>query len=119
MNPTKHHECYTRNKRDFVYQIYPRLNWDAVKDFQSAVKFYEKTFETQEENEPPPQQEAAEEKKEGEEGEEEAEDPDAEGEEEANGNGEGSFFGGKKPGGISNMNATMKRDRDNYRKKLQ
>jgi hypothetical protein len=42
--PDKHHECFTRNKRDFMWQICPKLVYDARRDFQSSLKMYEKMF---------------------------------------------------------------------------
>lgn len=33
--PKKHYDCFTRNKRDFMWQIIPKLNFDARRDFES------------------------------------------------------------------------------------
>ena len=44
ISPPKYTECFSRNKRDFVYQIWPRLNFDARKDYESAMEFFIKNF---------------------------------------------------------------------------
>jgi hypothetical protein len=31
---------FTRNARDFVFQVQPKMNFDARKDYRQAVKFY-------------------------------------------------------------------------------
>lgn len=32
---------FCRNARDFVFQIQPKMNFDARKDYRQAVKFYQ------------------------------------------------------------------------------
>ena len=34
-------DTFCRNSRDFVFQIQPKFNFDARKDYRQAVKFYE------------------------------------------------------------------------------
>ena len=112
MNPPKHQECFTRNKRDFCFQIVPRLAFDARKDYQSALKFFEKNFGEQQEA---PDAEAA-------------KAPNAQ--EATNNDGDGgganesrasatSFLGQKGPRKGGTMTAGMKKDRDNFKKRLQ
>mmetsp|Transcript_6821 Transcript_6821/g.11003 ORF Transcript_6821/g.11003 Transcript_6821/m.11003 type:complete len:119 (+) Transcript_6821:71-427(+) len=43
------HECFSRNKRDFIFQIVPKLSFDARKDYMSQIHFFEKNFEDQKE----------------------------------------------------------------------
>lgn len=31
--PQVHSECFTRNKRDFCFQVWPKLTFDARKDY--------------------------------------------------------------------------------------
>lgn len=113
MNPTRHQECFTRNKRDFCFQIVPKLAFDARKDYQSALKFFEKNF-------------GAEQEVPDEGGEKQA--PNAQ--EATNNDGEAggnnasrasatSFLGRKGPRAGGARAASMKKDRDNFRKKLQ
>ena len=52
INPEAHQECFTRNKRDFVFQIRPKLNYDARRDYEGALAFYQKTFVDQDDGEP-------------------------------------------------------------------
>ena len=35
---------FTRNKRDMCFQVYPRVAFDARNDYQSALKFFDKSF---------------------------------------------------------------------------
>ena len=35
---------FTRNKRDMYFQVYPRVAFDARNDYQSALKFFDKSF---------------------------------------------------------------------------
>ena len=44
INPEQHQECFTRNKRDFVFQVMPKLNYDARRDYEAALQFYSQTF---------------------------------------------------------------------------
>lgn len=44
MNPTKMSEILMRNKRDAVWQIGPKLAFDARQEYISAIEFYEKNF---------------------------------------------------------------------------
>ena len=34
-------QTFCRNARDFVFQIQPKMNFDARKDYRQAVKFYQ------------------------------------------------------------------------------
>ncbi len=34
-------QIFCRNNRDFVFQIQPKMNFDARKDYRQAVKFYQ------------------------------------------------------------------------------
>lgn len=34
-------QVFCRNRRDFVFQIQPKMNFDARKDYRQAVKFYQ------------------------------------------------------------------------------
>lgn len=32
---------FCRNSRDFIFQIQPKMNFDARKDYKQAIKFYQ------------------------------------------------------------------------------
>ena len=34
-------QAFCRNSRDFVFQIQPKMNFDARKDYRQAAKFYQ------------------------------------------------------------------------------
>jgi hypothetical protein len=34
-------QTFCRNSRDFVFQIQPKMNFDARKDYKQAIKFYQ------------------------------------------------------------------------------
>ena len=42
LNPPALSEVLARNKRDFVWQIMPKVGFDARKDYDDALDFYEK-----------------------------------------------------------------------------
>ncbi len=37
-------EVFCRNSRDFVFQVFPKLNYDAFKDHKQALKFYKRNM---------------------------------------------------------------------------
>ena len=41
---TGQRECFTRNKRDFMFQVWPKLNFDARKDYESGLEIFNKNF---------------------------------------------------------------------------
>ena len=43
-NPQNHQDCFTRNKRNFCFQIWPKLSYDARREYQEQVAFFEETF---------------------------------------------------------------------------
>jgi hypothetical protein len=47
MNPNSMNEVLMRNKRDSVWQVCPKLAFDARKDFDNALELFEKTFGSQ------------------------------------------------------------------------
>lgn len=53
-NPRDHQECFTRNKRDFCFQIWPRLSYDAMKEYRKARDFFQQAY-----GEPPVEEGAA------------------------------------------------------------
>ena len=48
-SPLNHQECFTRNKRNFCFQIWPKLSYDARHEYEEQLKFFEETFGEQEE----------------------------------------------------------------------
>jgi len=88
----------------------PRLAFDARKDYQSALKFFEKNFGAEQEA-PEPEKAAP--------NVQEATNNDGEG---AGGNDQNasatSFLGQKGPPSTGNMTPGMKKDRDNFKKRL-
>lgn len=116
MNPELHQECFVRNKRDYCFQILPRLNFDARKDYESAIKFYKRHFcENQDINVEVEKEEAApvDENK--------ANDENEEMNESAT-----SLVGDSEDGivdpanqGVSSMSSAMRKDQDNQKRKIQ
>ena len=101
-----------------MFQVWPKLNFDARKDYESGLEIFNKNFSEKiaDDDMGGDDAEAAEKKPE----EEEAGDAGVQGEGE---NPEGnmsmsSFFGSKKPKNQRSMNAGMKQDRENFLKKL-
>ena len=37
-------KCFSRNFRDFMFQIQPKLNYDARKDYEETRKFYNRNL---------------------------------------------------------------------------
>lgn len=116
INPEQHQECFTRNKRDFVFQIMPKLTYDARRDYESALETFSKIFMDDDagENEkgkgdsgPSP---STKKNRSGVDEEEEISDPDDH-------VSQTSFFGN--PPVSRPLSHQMKKDRDNYKKKVQ
>ena len=101
-----------------MFQVWPRLNFDARKDYEAGLEIFNKNFSERvaEDDMGGEDAETAEKKPE----EEEAGDGGIQGEgenPEANMS-MSSFFGSKKPKNQRSMNAGMKQDRENFIKKL-
>lgn len=116
INPESHQECFTRNKRDFVFQIMPKLNYDARRDYESALQFFSKTFVEQDDGDADKAKGggSSPSKKMGRSG----VDEDGEGGSDPDDHvSQTSFFGS--PPVVRPLSAQMKKDRDNYKKKVQ
>lgn len=46
---------FCRNARDFVFQIQPKMNFDAKKDYLQALKFYQSNVATKQDGEGQPE----------------------------------------------------------------